>query len=57
MYCAEDGCLCWNRYAIARQNPGSLTLERKPARKSLSQRMAESGFTRRPTHRSLPKDD
>lgn len=30
MYCAEDGCLCWERFAIARPNPGPLTLDRKP---------------------------
>lgn len=30
MYCGQDDCMCWERYAINRDNKGPLTPERKP---------------------------
>ena len=32
VYCAEPGCMCWERFLIARPTRGPLTPERKPAK-------------------------
>jgi hypothetical protein len=32
VYCDHEGCMCWERFAINRENKGPLTPDRKPGR-------------------------